>query len=55
MTQHEQVIAVVSFISTHTLRKEGDEHPARAGAWRRLISTHTLRKEGDFTRPFWFT
>ena len=36
----------VSYISTHTLRKEGDnrKHHLRVI---QLISTHTLRKEGD--------
>ena len=33
-------------ISTHTLRKEGDDEGAADGA-RGGISTHTLRKEGD--------
>ena len=34
-------------ISTHTLRKEGDDFHADNVLYNRLISTHTLRKEGD--------
>ena len=34
-------------ISTHTLRKEGDDTPFVNVFPFRLISTHTLRKEGD--------
>ena len=33
-------------ISTHTLRKEGDEFTVTQ-TMRDIISTHTLRKEGD--------
>ena len=33
-------------ISTHTLRKEGDNHLLKKLAFL-AISTHTLRKEGD--------
>ena len=36
----------MGIISTHTLRKEGDEwEPSEVAGI--LISTHTLRKEGD--------
>ena len=34
-------------ISTHTLRKEGDDDAAEQYAKSAHISTHTLRKEGD--------
>ena len=36
-------------ISTHTLRKEGDDGDEYIAAFGNPISTHTLRKEGDYT------
>ena len=35
-------------ISTHTLRKEGDDKCFRFTNGSTIISTHTLRKEGDY-------
>ena len=38
---------MIPLISTHTLRKEGDQICIGGHILIPLISTHTLRKEGD--------
>ena len=49
MTCRCQLLDVEYVISTHTLRKEGDDN-STVFIDRYIISTHTLRKEGDIKR-----